>query len=276
MDPGAYAMTTGQSPAALEQEISQTRTELTLTLNALEDRLTPRHLVEKGFDMINDSIAAGDVLNRGLAAVRANPLPFALIAIGAGWLITSNAGLADRIAHDERVRAARRRTGEMASELGNRAGEYASDIARRVGLGSNGADRPLGETGHPLVDADTERSAVSGWVHQTADSARASGGALMNSAGRIADQLNDTIERNPLVVGGLGALAGAVLAMLLPATRAENAWLGGIRAAFWRNAERAGQEAAVAVRKIALNTANAAADAAAEVARKAGTRPAQG
>lgn len=276
MDPGAHAMTNGQSPAALEHGISQTRTELTLTLNALEDRLTPRHLMEKGFDMVNDSIDVSDVLNRGLATVRANPLPFALIAIGAGWLIASNAGLADRIAQDERIRAARRRAGEMASDLGNRAGEYASDVAKRVGLGGDNASRALGETGHPLVDTDTERSAASGWVHQAADSARASGDALMDGAGRVADQLNEAIERNPLVVGGLGALAGAVLAMLLPATRTENAWLGGIRTAFWRSAEQAGQEAAVAVRKIALNAADAAADAAAEVARKAGTRPAQG
>jgi hypothetical protein len=284
-------MTTGQSPAALEQVIGQTRTELTLTINALEDKLTPRHFVEKGFDMLNDSIGGADGVNRALAAVRTNPVPFALIAVGAAWLLASNTGIVDRVAQDERIRAVKRRAGEMASDVGNRAGEmasdlgsragdYASDMARRVGLGGNGTDRPLGETGHPLVDSAAERGAPSRWMHQAADytgetiqSARDSSGALLGDA---ADRLNDALERNPLVVGGLGALAGAVLAMLLPATRSENDWLGGIRDTIWQRAEQAGQDAAVAVRKIAINAADAAAEAAAEVAKNAGSRPVQG
>jgi hypothetical protein len=261
MDPGAHAMTDGQSLAALEQEISQTRAKLTLTISALEDKLTPRHLVKKGFDMVNDGIGGTEGLNRGLATIRANPVPFALIAFGAAWLVTANSGITERIAQDERVRAAKRR-----------AGEYASDMARRAGIVSDDRDRPLGETGHPLVDAGTERSGASGWVHRATGvtgeaigSVRDSGGALMAA-----------VERNPLIVGGLGLFAGAVLAMLLPATRTENAWLGSMRDSFWRRAEQAGHEAAAAVRTIAQNAAAAAADAAAEAAKNAGAGPAQG
>lgn len=263
-------MNNGQLPAALEQQIGQTRADLTLTINALEDKLAPRFLVEKGLDMVNDSIGGAEALNRGLAVVRANPLPFALIAAGAAWLIANNTGLTERVAQDERVRGAARRAGEMASDLGtrasgmasdlgHRAGEYATDISRRVGLNGDG------EGG-------------SGWMHQAADTTQEairSGNAVLDSAGRAADQINDAIERNPLVVGGLGVLAGAVLAMLLPASRAENQWLRGIRDGFWRRAEQAGQEAAVAVRKIAMKAADAAADTAAEVARNAGAHPAQ-
>ena len=276
-------MTDGQSLAALEQEISQTRAKLTLTISALEDKLTPRHLVKKGFDMVNDGIGGTEGLNRGLATIRANPVPFALIAFGAAWLVTANSGITERIAQDERVRAAKRRAGEMANDLGNRtgamardlgnrAGEYASDMARRAGIVSDDRDRPLGETGHPLVDAGTERSGASGWVHRATGVTGEAIGSVRDSGGALLD----AVERNPLIVGGLGLFAGAVLAMLLPATRTENAWLGSMRDSFWRRAEQAGHEAAAAVRTIAQNAAAAAADAAAEAAKNAGAGPAQG
>lgn len=269
MDPGAHAMTTGQSPAAIEQEIGQTRAELTLTINALEGKLMPRHLVEKGFDMVNDGIGGTEGLNRGLAAIRANPLPFALIAFGAAWLVASNTGIVEQVARDERIRTARRRASELASDLGNRASEYATDVARRAGLA--GDDRPLGETGHPLVDSGAERNAASGWVHRATGFTGDAIGSVRDSGGAVLA----AVERNPLIVGGLGLFAGAVLAMLLPATRTENEWLGSLRDSFWRRAEQAGQEAAGAVRKIAQDAADAAADAAAEVARNAGAGTAQ-
>lgn len=262
-------MTTGQDPAALEQEIGQTRTELTLTINALEDKLTTRHLVEKGFDMVNDSIggSAGinQGINRGLMAVRSNPLPFALIALGAAWLVASNTGIADRLARDERLRAAGRRAGAMASDLGNRAGEMASDLGNRAGEYASDMAQRVGLTG-------SGSSGTSGWVHEATDMA----GETMQSARDSGNALLDAVERNPLIVGGLGIFAGAILAMLMPATRTEDQLLGGIREAFWDRAEQAGQQAAVAARKIAENAADIAADTAAQVARNAGAGRLQG
>jgi len=253
-----------ETPAALEHGIAQTRADLALTINALEDKLTPRHLVEKGFDMVNDTISGTDALNRGVAAVRANPLPFALIAIGAAWLIAANTGVVDQLAEDERIRAARRRAGEMASELGSRAGEMASEVGNRAGEFATDMAKRVG-----LAGDGTEEGAAAGWVHRAADVA----GNAVQSARDSGNALVGTVERNPLVVGGFGVLAGALLAMLLPATRAENSLLGGIREAFWQRAERAGQDAAAAVRSIAMNAADAAADAAADMARNAGARP---
>jgi hypothetical protein len=250
----------------LEHGIGQTRADLALTINALEDKLAPRYLVEKGFDMVNDTIGGTEGLNRGLAAVRANPVPFALIAVGAAWLIASNTGVVDRVAQDERIRAARRRAGELASDLGNRAGEMASDLGNRAGGYASDMAQRVGLTGSGSA-GDT-----SGWVHQATDMA----GETMQSARDTGGALLDAVERNPLIVGGLGLLAGAVLAILMPTTRTEDQMLGGIREAFWERAEQAGQQAAVAARKIAENAADIAADTAAQVARNAGAGRTQG
>src|SRR5438067_5510716 len=133
------------SPADIERQIDTTRAELALTLNALERELAPRHLVDKGFAMITDTFGGYDGLSRML---RANPVPIALIGIGAAWLIASNTRVVERIAEDERVEAVRRRATELAGNVGSRAGELAANVADRVGLGGQSADRPLGETGN--------------------------------------------------------------------------------------------------------------------------------
>src|ERR1044071_5912475 len=137
------------SSAAVEAEtdVARTRADLAVTLHALDDKLTnltTRHLVEKGFHMIKDSLNNSDAFNRGLDVVRANPIPIALIGIGAAWLAASSTGVIDRIAQDERVGAARRRIADAASDIGNRAGSVASDVVGRIGIGGPSSERPPG------------------------------------------------------------------------------------------------------------------------------------
>jgi len=264
--------------AEIEREIDHTRRELALTLQALERKLAARYLVEKGFDMFKDTLGDDYGLNRGLEIVRANPVPIALIGIGAAWLLASNSGVVDRIAQDQRIEAARRRVSGLASDVGNRAGELASTVAERVGIIGNGADRPLGYTGNPMVDEGGAPTTSAGWVHQVSDmaqdairSVRDSGGAMLDrtqdQASRIADQATDAFERHPLLIGAIGVMAGAMIAALLPATRIEDKWFGGARDELWQRAEEVGQEAVSRVRDVAVSAADAAADAAADTVK---------
>ena len=264
--------------AEIEREIDHTRRELALTLAALERKLAARYLVEKGFDMFKDNLGDDLGLKRGLEIVRANPVPIALIGIGAAWLLASNSGVVDRIAQDQRIEAARRRVTGLASDVGNRAGELASTVAERVGISGNGADRPLGYTGNPMVDEGGAPTAPAGWVHQMSDlaqdairSARDSGGAMLDrtqeQATRIADQVTDAFERHPLLIGAIGVMAGAMIAALLPTTRVEDDWFGGTRDELRERAEALGQEAVSRVRDTAVRAADAAADAAADTVK---------
>ena len=82
--------------------------------------------------MLKDNLGDDYGVNRGLEFVRNNPIPVAMIGIGAAWLIASNTEAVDRIARDERIQAARRRVGDLASDLGNRAGEMALERAHSV------------------------------------------------------------------------------------------------------------------------------------------------
>src|SRR5215470_6771996 len=171
----------------VERDIARTRGELALTLAALERKLAARYLADEGMKMLKDTLGEDYGVNRGVEFVRNNPLPVALIGLGAAWLIANQTNAIDRIAQDERVRAAGRRVGDLASDLGNRAGDMASNAAQRIGIAGNGADRPLGHTGNPMIDQPGDMG--SGWVHQVSDraqdmvrSARDSGGAMLDRA----------------------------------------------------------------------------------------------
>lgn len=271
-----------------ERDIARTRGELTLTLAALERKLAARYLIDEGLNMFKDTLGEDYGLHRGLEIVRNNPVPIALIGIGAAWLVATNTNAVERIARDERVQTARRRVTDLASDIGNRAGEMATSAAQRIGIAGNGAgndaDRPLGHTGNPMIDQPGAGMSSDGWVHEVSDraqgmlqSVRDSSGAVLDraseSAGRIADQVTDTFERHPLLIGAIGLMAGALIAALLPPSRTEDEWFGPSRDQLWNKAEEAGQETVTRVRDVAMRAADAAADAAAETIKTETDKP---
>ena len=278
-------MVAGKAPmtSAVERDIARIRGELALTLAALERKLAARYLADEGMKMLKDTLGEDYGVNRGVEFVRNNPIPVALIGLGAAWLIANQTNAIDRIAQDERIRSAGRRVGDLASDLGNRAGDMASSAAQRIGITGNGADHPLGHTGNPMID-QPGGGMGSDWVHQITDqaqgvvrSARDSGGAMLDRAtgraGRVADQVGDMFERHPLLVGALGMLAGGLLAAMLPRTPAEDEWFGPSRDQLWNRAEKAGEETVSRVRDVAMRAADAAADAAAETIHKEADKP---
>jgi hypothetical protein len=253
-------------PAEVERDIDHTRVELTRTLDAIERRLDVRSLVQEGFDMLNASFIGGEPVRRGLAAVRANPVPFALFGIGAAWLLAGNTKAGSYAAG---------KAGEYAGELGQRAGTLATDMAGKVGIGPAAAsEQPLGHTGNPVVDA-AEGSRSGGWVHQASFMAqgalrtvRDSGGAAVNYAGDGADRLTGAAQRHPLLIGSIAVVAGALVAALLPLSRVENDWIGTTRDDLWQRAEEFGQETVARARDAASRAAGRAVDAATETIKE--------
>ena len=87
-----------RSITEIESEIARSRAGLDLTLDALAVELAPKHLVEKAADMVTQSLGAkrpGGIARGG--GRRADPVPLALIGLGAAWLVAENTGLLDRI-----------------------------------------------------------------------------------------------------------------------------------------------------------------------------------
>ena len=198
--------------------------------------------------MFADSLKGG-----GLGEViQANKVPLTLIGIGIAWLVASNTGLADRVANDERVQAARRRIGEFAGDIG-------------IGGGSSdgAGGQILGPDGERLARSDSSRG--DGWVHQAAGAARGAistvrdaGSAVLDRAGAATDlasrastQVTEKLSTDPWLIGVAGLIAGALLAAILPPTRIEQDYVGEARDGLWNKANELGHEAAERVRELA-------------------------
>jgi hypothetical protein len=193
--------------------------------------------------------------------IQTNGVPLALIGVGLAWILASNTGLAERVANDERVQAARRRVGELVTDLG---------------IGGSKPEEPgepgpiLGPDGEPLPRAGAAHT--DGWVHQAAGAAkgaissvREAGSAVLDRASKYTDyagdagdlakragsQVAETLQRDPWLIGVAGLVAGALIAALLPPTRIEQEYIEEARDGFWNRATELGHEAAERVRELA-------------------------
>jgi hypothetical protein len=247
-----------RSAAEIERDIGRTRAELALTLDALRRKLTARHLLDRGMDMITESIGDGEGIGIGFDGLRANPFALALIGVGVAWLVAANTGVLDTVAQDKRVRAARQR---LTTPTGRGAGTVPAGL------------EPAFVDNSTL--AEDERRRTGGWVHQATDAARGAMRAVRDTAGeytgrpagwlreagrtalgRAGDyagaagerastmgcRMAGTLERHPLLVGAAGLLAGALVAGLLPTSRVEDEWAGPSRDRALRRAGELGRE----------------------------------
>lgn len=81
------------SPETIERDIERTQERIGETVGKIEDKLTPKELTRS---VLGDE--APDMLREGLRLARENPIPIAMIAIGAVWLFaTSDSPLIRRI-----------------------------------------------------------------------------------------------------------------------------------------------------------------------------------
>ena len=211
----------------IKADIEDTRAEMGQTLNEIQERLSPEHLmdqvketvreatigkVEKVMEKVTEKISndtepaleamgrAGETLKETGSAVGnvvyRNPVPFALMGLGLGMFIVS------------RVRNADGRT--MPS--------YSRESDREMGYGmatprSAGTARQATKNANGLVHTTGEK--ISNLGHQAQE------GAMW--AGRSFQRL---VKENPLAVGAAAVAVGAAVGLALPSTRIEQEYMG--------------------------------------------------
>lgn len=187
--------------------------------------------------------------------IQSNGIPLAMIGVGIAWILASNTGLTERVVNDERVQAARRRVGEIATDLG---------IGAKAESGGTGTT--LGPDGQPLARND-------GWVHQAADAAKGAISSVRDASNAVLDRAGDASDlakraggqvseklqgSDPWLIGIAGLVAGALFAALLPPTRIEREYAEEARDELWDRATELGHEAAERVRELADSTTGSA------------------
>jgi len=260
----------------IESEIDDTRAELSETIEAIQERLTPANIAANARDTVKD--AATEKVrqmadNPFIDTIRDNPIPAAMIGLGAAWLLLkgrpdSGRNRDSRAWRDgyprnvERYRAGIYDEGSYGSAVSpvgtSGRSAYGSGAGVDEGLGSR-----IGDAGRDLADRTRE---MAGDVRDTA----------RQTTRRAQVKFDDVLRDNPLMLGAAAVLVGAAIGATVPATETENRLMGEARDAVVDRAQNVASEAANRVSEAAGNVKDLAgkvADEASDVASSTSSRP---
>jgi len=233
-------------PEEIQAEIERTRTDLNHTLSAIEQRLNPSELLDRGFDYLRDNGAREYVVNLGVAA-RQDPLPLALVGVGLAWLMmSSRAGSrVDRVhvgspgpSADELRSGVRDTTAGVRDSVSGAVSGVKDAVASMRDKVSSVRDSAA-RTSQKISDS-TQR------ISQTAQAARDKASQMGSAAREQADRMRSGIDRlineQPLALGAVGLAVGAVLAATAPRTRQEDRLMGDLSDRLKDDVKQAGEE----------------------------------
>jgi hypothetical protein len=178
----------------LKAEISDTQAELQQTVAAIQDRLSPSTLTNQAATTVRDA-----TLGKVQHMMHGNSsIPYALIGVGAAWLLASR--VSDRQWNGY--------------ERNDRAWAGGGDYA--PGLGSS----------QPMTSSS---SATSEWRNAASDRAAEVAERARFAAYKARNRWESLLDENPLALGIAALAAGALIGASLPQTEVENQYLGETR-----------------------------------------------
>jgi hypothetical protein len=269
----------------IREEIVQTRAELSETIEAIQERLTPSHLVaqagesvrnattEKVKEMANTAGRAADQFMDSpvVETVRSNPIPAVMIGVGTAWLLMKGRGDAGRNRRDRgrREYSGYRPEWRVASSAG-----YETDTAGAIGTTGATGSAAYGTTGSGAYGSSESAgygAAGSGGYGATGSyrsSGYGSGGDYSGEYGYRRSSgfsLERVARENPLALGAAAALVGVAIGLTVPSTETEDRLMGETRDNVVDKAREVAGDAVEKVQDAAQSTANAAASLRGEV-----------
>lgn len=240
----------GADSGQIKAEIDHTRERIDETLDALGDKLHPRHLLEEILDYLR---SPGDLKNtagkigQGLwHQVQEHPMPSLLIGAGLAWMLTEQKdrreGTYTEYSTDDemvtegeytepstsRTREMLASTGESVSQMAHsvteKTGELAHSVKEKTGELAQTLKEKTGEFTHNIKEKSMDKAArLKEATSRFGTESRQRAGAAIH----VAEEKFSTATNNYPLAMGLGFLAIGVLAGLsLPRTRIEDQTMG--------------------------------------------------
>jgi len=245
-------------------EIERTRADMSETVDAIQERLSPQSLKEQARDKVREAtVGKAQEAGSGIVdTIKANPLPAALTGIGPGWLLVSarqqNPAQPHYRAEDYRI------TNEhapIAREYPLRDDEGTDDSSAGEALGR--ARDKVGETATQAQDkagdlAGRTKDEASQLGSRTRERAGRLGSQARYQAGRAGSGFQRMLHENPLTVGTLAVGAGAAIGLAIPETSKEHEVMGEARDTVVEKAQEKAQEAQQRVQRVAEEAQGAA------------------
>jgi ElaB/YqjD/DUF883 family membrane-anchored ribosome-binding protein len=248
-----------QESEELRMDIERTRARMAEDVEAIGEKLSPdnlKHEAKQAFSReVNQRTAAVRSRVRHasesvIGPVRANPIPFALIGLGVGWLL---------------IDARRRSNGSEEAELPL---EYAENFGDQGFM-----NEPVGYVDEPGFGEPSARERVESFsarakerAHGMSDAARRRASALQHRARKGAlharDGARNMLHENPMAMGAAALAAGLGIGLLLPTTARENRLFGERRDQLLDAAKAKAHEVGEVASEAARRAATAAKDSA--------------
>ncbi len=256
---------TGRDPAALAKEtevdeievtrveIEQTRADMSETVDAIQEKLSPDNLKEQAKERVREATVgrAKETSSGIMETITENPIPAALTGIGLGWLLMSG--------RNQRSERSRYQPGPYAYDYPPRyEDDYPLRYEERETSGSSAGkalervqDR-VGETTSRAQDRAGELA------DQTQDRASRLGDRAQYRTRRVSSELQRMLRENPLTMGALAVGAGTAMGLAIPQTRKEHEVMGEARDDLVDKAQDKAQEAQQKIQSVAEEAQNSA------------------
>ena len=278
--PESLELSSDDAPEEMEHikaKIEQTRSQMGETIDAIQDRLSFANISEQVSERVNSAIETakdtaydatigkavnfmknvGDEVSHSGAfkAVKKNPLPIALIGLGAGLLAYQTySGRNPR-------RGNSRAYGKNFYDDGSRAADYAISGSTKRGIGatasravdgisdkaSSALESVSNSAGAALDTVSNSAGAAYEKVTGAVNNAYSSAGELAHRAydrageyGTIAyEKYDEVLEENPLALGAIAIALGAAVGFSIPSTTYEGKVMGEARENLMQRAQDA-------------------------------------
>jgi len=240
--------------AATRAEIERTRADMSETVDAIQERLSPENLKEQAKDRVKEAtVGRAQEAGSGIVeTIRANPLPAALTGIGLGWLLVSARGSGsgqmryrDRRAYPYDYDYPPSYGGRTTTTSGGTSvpspGEALGRARDRVGESATQAQDRAGEVASQAQDR------VSNLTEQARYQARRASGGFQRM-----------LRENPLTMGALAVGTGAAVGLAIPQSTQEHEVMGEARDTFVEKAQEKAHEAQERVQRVAEEAQSAA------------------
>lgn len=280
-----YEATTQQ----IEAEIEQTRMEMSQTINAIQERLSPQHLAEQAKDAVYDATigTAKGVGYNMIETIKQNPLPAAIAALSIGWLFRKSANTNnqdwsrqrgyqpqrfqpydqygyDQYGYDARYRPTAYYGDQSEPGLTDRVGQKAGEVKHRVqDAAGNVVDQAQDIAGNVADQAQH-------LTHEAREQVEYYGEQAMEQVGEARDWLQHQMYENPIAIGAVALAIGTAVGLSLPATPVENRVMGEARDSLVEKVQETASETIDKVQSVAQEATSAASDAVKLQAREQG------
>jgi len=288
-------------PDQIKVEIEETRVEMSATIDALQERLSPSVLLEQAKEHAQEAVheatdhareavreatvgraeqmvshatdQASGVGSTIMETIRQNPLPAALAGISLSWLyLKRSRGIGYNppvAAHSGDHSWAGNATGGVRASSSGGIGHVAGQVQDRAGeVVGQVQDRASGMASQVQdrvgTAAEQVQERASNLAEQVSDTASHLADTAQLRARRVQGRLGDLLEENPLMAGALALTVGAAIGLAAPSTEQEHELFGESRDTVMRRVRGTAREMGQKVQRVAEQAQDAAIKAADE------------